>query len=657
MTMQQLLRTGVVAGCALALSPGSLWADDDAYVFADVAVEVALTRTETGARLSWPEPTPTGWDTALLGLRVDARGVQAPWLEVGVEVSRISQHLDAGASGLRWVNLSRLKGSIGEGAAIEIVGHGVTLTGERGELRLFATPEPEGPTLILAPHPDDAEIAAFGLYDGSDATIVTITSGNAGDFNYRREVSDPAEHYLFKGFLRSVDSVTVPWLGGIPPDRTYNLGYFDARLRDMHGGPDQTFPELYGPNDDVSVYRRANVGSLLPKASRANSWTHLVEDLASILEKVRPGRIVMPYPQLDDHADHQYTTVAAIEALEGWSRPIQVLLYTNHASRNRYPFGPAGTATSLPPWSESALQVQGVYSHELDAEVQRRKLYALEAMHDLRLSPGEQDACATPGALRPRDDYPRNEEVDYFRRAVRPDEVFFRYDLDGARDVVASFLEPAPEAAEWPDPERFEGAIAAFEAEDATAPPPAGAIVAVGSSSLRLWREQIGPDLSPLTIVPRGFGGSNMNDLLHYLDRAVLAYEPRAILLYEGDNDAAQGLSPASILDRFGELVHRTHAALPDTRIYVLAVKPSPARWELWPTMQETNRLLAEACREDERLRFIDVATPLLGEDGAPRPGLFVDDRLHLNRQGYELWRDRIRPVLLETEGPAEASP
>jgi LmbE family N-acetylglucosaminyl deacetylase len=440
------VRTMVAAGGVLALAPGSAAAQDDAYTFADPATEVALTRTASGARLGWPAST-SGWDTALLGLRVDARGVQAPWLEIAAGTSRVAQHLDTAASGLRWVNLSRLNGALAPGASLEIIGHGVTLVEERAELRVFANPAPGGPTLILAPHPDDAEIAAFGLYDGSDATIVTVTSGNAGDFNYRRDVSDPAEHYLFKGFLRSVDSVTVPWLGGIPPERTYNLGYFDARLRQMRGTPEQPVSEMYGPNDDVSVYRRANVSNLLPRGPRKNSWANLVEDLGTILRDLRPRRLVMPYPQLDDHADHQYTTVAAIEALRGWSEPLQVLLYTNHASSNRYPFGPAGTAISLPPWSESALPVQGVYSHRLSEEVQRRKLYALEAMHDLRLSPGEQHACATPGALPRRDDYPRNDEVDYFRRAVRPDEVFFRYDLAAAREVAASFLEPAGAAA------------------------------------------------------------------------------------------------------------------------------------------------------------------------------------------------------------------
>jgi hypothetical protein len=43
---------------------------------------------------------------------------------------------------------------------------------------------------------------------------------------------------------------------------------------------------------------------------------------------------------------------------------------------------------------------------------------------------------------------------------------------------------------------------------------------------------------------------------------------------------------------------------------------------------------------------YIDVFTPMLTKDGKPRPELFVEDRLHMNRQGYELWKSIIGPFL-----------
>ena len=415
---------------------------DDRYLFEAGHSEeqaVTLERTPEGVRFTWRRPATADWDTALLAIR-SAGAEAAPRVEIAAGGGRIEQHFDDNARGLRWLNLSGLRRYLTEGTPVTIRAHGITVEPGSATLRLFAnTLGLTGTILILAPHPDDAEIAAFGLYAGRNATVVTVTSGNAGDFNYRAQVSDPAEHYLLKGYLRAVDSVTVPWQGDIPPDRCFNLGYFDARLQEMRESPDRPVSEMYGPNQDVLPYRRANIGRLRPVASRTNTWNHLVEDLVEILRTVRPAIVVMPHPLLDDHADHQYTSVAAVEALDRWNGQATFLLYTNHASQNRYPFGPAGTVMSLPPWSASDIAVERVYAHPLDRALQRRKLFALESMHDLRLSPDEQVTCDRPGLQR-RPDYPRVPEVDYLRRGPRSEELFFVFGRDGVREVIREFL-------------------------------------------------------------------------------------------------------------------------------------------------------------------------------------------------------------------------
>ena len=215
--------------------------------------------------------------------------------------------------------------------------------------------------------------------------------------------------------------------------------------------------------------------------------------------------------------------------------------------------------------------------------------------------------------------------------------------------LVLVAASPVP-AAEYPDPERYRAAIDAFAAEAAEAPPPAGAIVATGSSSMRGWHGRIAEDLAPLAIVPRGFGGSNMADVAYFVEELVLRYKPRAVLLYEGDNDVALGATPAQILGHFDAFAAAIHEALPETRIYILAVKPSLARWHLWPIMQVANAGLADRAAADPRLTFIDVATPMLNEAGEPRPNIFVEDGLHMNGAGYDIWRDVVLPVLLAAE-------
>jgi lysophospholipase L1-like esterase len=213
---------------------------------------------------------------------------------------------------------------------------------------------------------------------------------------------------------------------------------------------------------------------------------------------------------------------------------------------------------------------------------------------------------------------------------------------------------PFPAAAGFPPPERLEAEILRFEAADRAAPPREGAVLVLGSSSIRLWHERLDEDLAPLTIVPRGFGGSTVHDCRFFLGRVVLPYRPRAIVLYQGDNDLAWGATPEEFLAAFEGFVRAVHDRLPGTRFYVLAIKPSPSRAAVWPAAQEANRRLRRACETDPLLTFVDVATPMLDGEGRARRDLFLFDRLHMNRKGYRIWRDVLRPILLEAEAAFE---
>ncbi len=414
--------------------------ENDPYEFAaadSVAHVIRLSRISDGVRFTWPR-TATQWDTALLAVR-SWGAEQNPWIEVSAGNFHIQQYLDANAVGVRWLNLAGLREQLADGSEVVIRTHAVTLEAETATLRLFDNHlDLRQRILVIAPHPDDAEIAAFGLYADRQASVVTVTAGNAGDMNYRASVSDPAEHYALKGYLRAVDSVTVPWQGNIPPERTANLGYFDGQLDAMYLAPTQKFPEVYSANTDVAPYRRANLSKLVSSAARSNSWQHLVEDLAEVLRKVNPGIVVMPDPRLDTHPDHEFASVALVQALEQWQGDPIFLLYTNHADDNRYPYGPAGTVVSLPP-SERHLSMQKIYSHPTAHALQIRKLFALESMHDLRLSPDEQITCSS-ATIAHRPDYPRIPEVDYFRRAPRANELFYQFNRAGARAAIQEFL-------------------------------------------------------------------------------------------------------------------------------------------------------------------------------------------------------------------------
>ncbi len=207
-----------------------------------------------------------------------------------------------------------------------------------------------------------------------------------------------------------------------------------------------------------------------------------------------------------------------------------------------------------------------------------------------------------------------------------------------------------------PDPERFEAAIRAFEAADQLNPPPEGAIVLTGSSSIARWNDQAAEALAPLTVIPRGFGGSIMHDVLHYLDRVALKYKPRAILIYEGDNDtgAANPIPRALILDHLNQIIAKTHEALPDTRIYLLSVKPSVLRWSVWSEAQAVSADYREIAAHDPLVYYIDVATPFLDNNGHVMTDIFVSDNLHFNELGNAIWGALIKAGLMPVEARFE---
>lgn len=192
--------------------------------------------------------------------------------------------------------------------------------------------------------------------------------------------------------------------------------------------------------------------------------------------------------------------------------------------------------------------------------------------------------------------------------------------------------------------DRWEEAIGAFEEADSVNPPAKGGVVFYGSSSFRRWDlDKSFPDMG---LINRGFGGSQMSDAIRYLDRAVLPLEPRTIFVYEGDNDIGSGKSPAIVVADYRAFVEKARASLPQVKIVFVAIKPSIRRWELIAGMREANAQIKAITESDERLEYIDVDAPLLGEDGTPRADLFVEDNLHLNDAGYAIWTELVRPHL-----------
>ncbi len=155
--------------------------------------------------------------------------------------------------------------------------------------------------------------------------------------------------------------------------------------------------------------------------------------------------------------------------------------------------------------------------------------------------------------------------------------------------------------------------------------------------------------------INRGFGGSTIADVNRYVDRIVIPYKPATIVFYAGDNDVAQGTTAEQVFENFKTFVGKVGAALPDTKVIFISIKPSVARWKLWDEMKKANGLIEDYCGKDDRLTYVDLGALLLGEDGKPRADLFREDGLHLNKDGYAKWNAALRPYLVNAMKKEEA--
>ncbi|MBN2783181.1 MAG: hypothetical protein JXR25_00005 [Pontiellaceae bacterium] len=169
-------------------------------------------------------------------------------------------------------------------------------------------------------------------------------------------------------------------------------------------------------------------------------------------------------------------------------------------------------------------------------------------------------------------------------------------------------------------------------------------VLCVGSSSMRMWKS-IHDDLAPMKVIHRGFGGSTMADVLTYMD-FFTRYPSRIVVVYEGDNDLVGPMTPEQYIAQCRQFVEAMRAVGGDREFYFMSVKPSIARWNLWEKVLKSNALLAAWCERGEHLHYVDVATPMIGEDGLPIKSLFLSDNLHMTAEGYLIWKNALRNAL-----------
>lgn len=196
----------------------------------------------------------------------------------------------------------------------------------------------------------------------------------------------------------------------------------------------------------------------------------------------------------------------------------------------------------------------------------------------------------------------------------------------------------------------FINEIRAFQKQDSALMPPANAILFTGSSSFTFWKD-VADYFPGYTIINRGFGGSSLPDLIRYEKEVIFSYQPKQIVIYCGENDIAGSdtVTGKLVFERFKQLYTDIRAKLGRVPIIYVSMKPSPSRWQMKERVMEGNLLIKAFLKKKKRKAvFVDVWTAMLSADGQPMEHLFIADKLHMNKEGYAIWKKAIEPWLIK---------
>ncbi len=218
--------------------------------------------------------------------------------------------------------------------------------------------------------------------------------------------------------------------------------------------------------------------------------------------------------------------------------------------------------------------------------------------------------------------------------------------------ILLSFLfiiscAPLSKYRDLPEVKAWENEIEKFEQLDITKSYPSDAILFAGSSSIRMW-STIGKDMLPYNVIQRGYGGAKLSDFAVYADRIIYPHPCQAIVIFiandisGNDNDK----SPLEVSQLFKKTLYIIRRKFTDTPVFWISITPTPSRWHVWPEVKEANGMIKEICESHRNTYYIDTEKYFTNASGLPRGELFIEDKLHLNGEGYRIWSGIIRNEL-----------
>jgi len=198
---------------------------------------------------------------------------------------------------------------------------------------------------------------------------------------------------------------------------------------------------------------------------------------------------------------------------------------------------------------------------------------------------------------------------------------------------------------QWSKKDTFIDEINEFKRLDKKNLPEKGRILFTGSSSIRFWNS-LEKDMKPLKVLNRGFGGAHISHVIHHFDDIVRPYSPKAIVFFCGTNDLTALKTPEETLNDFKKFLNLVKNEFGTIKVYMIGIKPSVDRLYLDEEERVFNNSISFLAKEDPYLEYINVWNLMLNEDGTRMPDLYVEDGLHMNPKGYEIWTQLVRESL-----------
>ena len=154
--------------------------------------------------------------------------------------------------------------------------------------------------------------------------------------------------------------------------------------------------------------------------------------------------------------------------------------------------------------------------------------------------------------------------------------------------------------------------------------------------------------MEPLEVLNRGFGGAQISHVIYHFEEIIKPYDPKAIVFFCGTNDLTALKTPEETVHDFQKFLSLIRNEFENIKVYMIGIKPSVERFYLDEEEKIFNNSIKLLASEDAYLEYIDIWDSMLSEDGSRMPELYVEDGLHMNKKGYEVWTKLVRKSLLE---------